>query len=123
MCDPILVTLLKMQPHYSQSSRENVTPSSNTSPIASYKEILPTRGDSTLMTRHYKDLGSAFDRSCSMGNLPQPIRSTVQIWVVMCHQYGIFAFVSQTSFRGETSSGVTKCRLFSQAIFKLTSWN
>ena len=25
MCDPILVTLLKMRPHYSQSSRENAT--------------------------------------------------------------------------------------------------
>ena len=32
MCDPILVTLLKMQPHYSQSSRENATPSSGISP-------------------------------------------------------------------------------------------
>ena len=39
MCDPILVTLLKMQPHYSQSSRENATPSSGTSPVASYKEV------------------------------------------------------------------------------------
>ena len=29
---PILVTLLKMQPHYSQSSRENVAPSSGISP-------------------------------------------------------------------------------------------
>ena len=38
MCDPILVTLLKMRPHYSQSSRENATPSSGTSPLASYKE-------------------------------------------------------------------------------------
>ena len=28
MCDPILVTLLKMPPHESQSSRENATPSS-----------------------------------------------------------------------------------------------
>ena len=28
MCDPILVTLLKMRPHYSQLSRENATPSS-----------------------------------------------------------------------------------------------
>ena len=28
MCKPILVALLKMQPHYSQSSRENVTLSS-----------------------------------------------------------------------------------------------
>ena len=41
MCDPILVTLLKMQPHYSQSSRENATPSSGTSPLASYKEVPP----------------------------------------------------------------------------------
>ena len=39
MCHPILVTLLKMQPHYSQSSRENAAPSSGTSPLASYKEV------------------------------------------------------------------------------------
>ena len=41
MCDPILVTLLKMRPHDSQSSRENATPSSSTSPLASYKEVAP----------------------------------------------------------------------------------
>ena len=41
MCDPILVTLLKMRPHDSQSSRENVTPSSGTSPLDSYKEVPP----------------------------------------------------------------------------------
>ena len=41
MCDPILVTLLKMRPHYSQSSRENVTPSSGTSSLASHKEVPP----------------------------------------------------------------------------------
>ena len=45
----------------------------------------------------------------------QPIRSTTQIWVVTSHQYGTSALVSQTSFRGETSGGVAKCRLFSQA--------
>ena len=39
ICDPILVTLLKMRPHYSQSRRENATPSSGTSPLASYKEV------------------------------------------------------------------------------------
>ena len=39
MCDPILVTLLKMQPHYSQSSRENATPFSGTCPLASYTEV------------------------------------------------------------------------------------
>ena len=39
ICDPILVTLLKMRPHYSQSSRQNATPSSCTSPLVSYKEV------------------------------------------------------------------------------------
>ena len=39
MCDPILVTLLKMRPHYNHSSRENATPSSGTSPLACYKEV------------------------------------------------------------------------------------
>ena len=38
---PIL-TLLKMQPHYSQSSRENATPSSGTSSLAPYKEVRET---------------------------------------------------------------------------------
>ena len=57
-----------------------------------------------------------------MGNLLQPIRSTSQILVVTCHQYGISALISKTLFRGETTcgagaggGGVAKCRLFSQA--------
>ena len=69
----------------------------------------------------YPDVGSPFDRPCvcRVGNLLQPISSTTQIWVVTRHQqYGISALVSQTSFRGETSVGVTKCRLFSQALKK-----
>ena len=41
MCDPFLVTLLKIRPHYSQSSGENATLSSGTSPLASYKEVTP----------------------------------------------------------------------------------
>ena len=41
MYHPILLTLLKMRPHDSQSSRENATPSSGTSPVASYKEVPP----------------------------------------------------------------------------------
>ena len=59
------------------------------------------RRNSILMTRHYPDLGNAFDWWCRLGNLLQPIRSTIQIWVVTRHQYGISALVSQTSFRGE----------------------
>ena len=39
MFDPILVTLLEVRPYYSQSRRENVTPSSGISPSASYKEV------------------------------------------------------------------------------------
>ena len=72
------------------------------------------RRNSLLMGRHYPDLGSASDWSCRVGNLIQPIRSTTQIWVVTRHQYGISALVSQTSFGGETSGSVAKCRLFAQ---------
>ena len=43
MYDPI-VTLLTMRPHNSQSSRENATPSSGTSPLATYKEVPPPPG-------------------------------------------------------------------------------
>ena len=42
-----------------------------------------------------------------------PIRSTTQIRVVTRLHYGISAFVSQMSFRGETSVSVGICRLFS----------
>ena len=50
-----------------------------------------------------------------MGNLIQLIRNTTQNWVMMRHQYGISAFVSETSFGGETSGSIAKCQLFSQA--------
>ena len=79
------------------------------------------------MTRHYPDLGNASDWSCRVGNLIQPIRSTTHAdQVVTRHQYGISALVSQTSFGGETSGSVAKCRLFSQAtpfhVFYLVWW-
>ena len=51
-------------------------------------------------------------------NLLQPIRSTTQVWVVTCHQYGISALVSQTSFHRKTVGVVAKCHLFSQATPK-----
>ena len=38
-CHSILVALLKIQPHYSQSSRENATPYSGTSQLAYYKKV------------------------------------------------------------------------------------
>ena len=53
--------------------------------------------------------------ACNRLNLIQPVRSTTQIWVVRHHQYGVSVLISQTSFGGETSSSIGKCRLFSQA--------
>ena len=71
-----------------------------------------------LIKCHYPDVSSVFNWSCHVGNLLQPIRSTTQIWEVTSHQYGVFALVPQTSFRGKTNSGVAECRLFSWAAFK-----
>ena len=54
MCDPILVTLLKRRPNYSQSSREEATPSSGTCPSASYKEVPPPPGIE-MLTKPFVD--------------------------------------------------------------------
>ena len=40
-----------MRPHYSQSRRENATPSSATSPLASYKEVSPPPGLSPFILK------------------------------------------------------------------------
>ena len=73
------------------------------------------RRNSVLMTGHYPDLGSTSDWLNQISHATQPFRNTTQIWVVTRHQYEISALVCQMSFGGETSAGVTKCRLFSQA--------
>ena len=51
MRDPILVTLLKMRPHYSQSTLKNATPCSVTSPLASYKEVTPPPPRAAMLRR------------------------------------------------------------------------
>jgi len=71
------------------------------------------------MTRHDPDLGNVSGWLKQISYALRPIRSTTQIWVVKRHQYGISALVSQTSFRGETSGDVAKCRLFLQATVQL----
>ena len=58
---------------------------------------------SILMTYHYPDLGGVSDWSCREENLTY-------------HTQGISALVSQTSLCGETSAGIVKCQLFSQAM-------
>ena len=59
------------------------------------------RKNPILMTRHYLGLDRAAEWSCRAGNLIQLIRSSIKIWVVTSHQYGISALVSQTSFGGK----------------------
>ena len=72
------------------------------------------------MTRHYPDLRSASYWLNQISYAARPIRSTTQIWVVTRYQYGISALVSEMSFVGETSGGIAKCWLFSQAIWPLS---
>ena len=97
-----------------QNSRHFVTP-----PVVSGRnDVWETSAEILHWWRvTYPDVGSPFDRPCvcRVGNLLQPISSTIQIWVVTRPQCGISALVCLTSFRGETTVGVTKCRLFSQA--------
>ena len=57
---------------------------------------------SILMTRHYPDLGSASDWLKQISRAARPIRIE------------ILRSCFQTSFYGESSSGVTRCQLFSQ---------
>ena len=67
------------------------------------------------MTHHCPDLRSPSDWLNQISHGARPIRSTTQIWVMMRHE--ISALVSQTSFGGETSGTVAKCRLFFQVSF------
>ena len=68
--------------------------------------------------RLYPDLGSSSDWLNQISHSVRPIRITTQFWVVTRRHYGISELVFQTFFRGETSGGVVKCRLFSQASVK-----
>ena len=67
------------------------------------------------MMRHYPDLGNAFVWLKQISLAERPIRSTMEIWIVMCHQYVISALVSYTLIHGQTGDGVAECWLFSQA--------
>ena len=47
---------IEMRPYYSQSSRENATPSSGTSQVASYKEIPPGINNSLVARKQITPL-------------------------------------------------------------------
>ena len=71
-----------------------------------------------LMTRHYRDLGSASDWLNQIFHAAQSIRNQKHYSDLGSDvfQYGISALASQTSYRGETTGGIVECRLFSQAL-------
>ena len=58
--------------------------------------------NSILMTCHYLGLNSTFDWLKQISHMAQLIRGTTLIWIVMHHQYGISALISQMSFCRET---------------------
>ena len=70
-----------------------------------------------MTCHHYPDLDSASDWLKLVSLAERLIRSITQIEVVTRYQYGISTLVPQTSFFGDTSGGVAKCRLFSKASF------
>ena len=65
--------------------------------------------------RPYPDMDSASDWMKQIFNQSKLL---TQIWEVTCHQYGISALVSQTSFHGKTIAGAAKWWLFSPAVAK-----
>ena len=103
--------ILKQHP----SLRKQPTFGDATTGFPAKRRLRNERRNSILMTRHYPDLGNASDWLNQISHAARPIRNTTQIWEVTSHQYGITALFSQTSFGGETSGSVAKCRLFSRA--------
>ena len=67
--------------------------------------------NSVLMSFHHSDLGRASDWLKQIYNAAPPIRSTTQV----------FLLVSQTSFYGETSAGVTNGGCFTRATVVLVA--
>lgn len=60
------------------------------------------------MKCYFPDLGCAFDCWGQISLTPQPFKSTPQIWVMTCHQYGISALMM---FHGEVGLETVICLL------------
>ena len=72
-----------------------------------------------VITYHYPDLGSASNWLKQISLAARPIRSTTQICLVTGHQYGISAFVFQTSFGGKPVVASPNVGRFLRLQFKL----
>ena len=67
--------------------------------FASKLNLRNKRRNLILMMHHYADLGGASDGLEQISHVAEPIRSTTLSWKVICHQLGVSALISQTSFR------------------------
>ena len=106
------------------SIRKQTTFCDTTTGFPAKEHLRKEHRNSILMMRHYLDLGTASDWSCHLWNLLlNQSEALPQTWVVMSHQYGISALISQTSFHGEAVTGVSECHLFSQATFPVQGGN
>ena len=65
---------------------------------------------------HYPDMASASDWLKEISLATRPIRSTTQIWVVTCHQFGITAVIAQMSFCRESSGASRNIGFFLRPI-------
>ena len=107
MCDPILVNLLKMPPHYSQSSRENATPSSGTSPLASYKEVPPrvffTLYYSTHLTYRWAtlEINAKYAMTVTLATRSSQVAVVSRVFVITTPTHRTLATV--TSSQGDAS--------------------
>ena len=72
------------------------------------------------MTHHNPDLDSTSDWLNQISHAARPIRNTTQIWVLMRHQYGISALVSQTSLGGEPVTASQNVGCFLRLNISLT---
>ena len=77
MCDPILVTVIKMRPHNSQSSRENATPSSDTYPLAYTTRKYPPGGQTAGTNPPYGKRWRLYILPQFLSNLTRPITHKV----------------------------------------------
>ena len=115
----ILISLLKTQIAGVSSLRKQPTFGNASTSFPAKWRPKNERRNPILMTRHYSDLDRAAEWSCRVGNLIQPIRGTIQTWVVTSHQYGISVLVSQTSFGGKPVVVSPSVRCFLRLPYKV----
>ena len=130
MCDPVLVTLLKLRPHYSQSSRANATPSSGTSPLATYKEVPPPppiQAELRRKKKRSKNSENIILIEADIQNLKFSCNKWLAFWTIVRVESlsNRSLFFLKLRLKGgccETPCSALFCRRNSRAKARLVSW-